>query len=200
VVALGSFLAFVALAILVNNRGAIGLDAPLTAVVQGLPLSTDLWQVITAAGGVLLVPIGAAVVLGLLFAGRTRTAVIYGIALLGSSLWAHVVKVTIARERPPGAALIPAPGYSFPSAHALTSTVTYGLIGLLIWRSTWPRWARRVSLVALVGLIVLIGLSRIALGVHYPSDVVGGWLMGITIVAAVADLTDRQTGEASDDS
>ncbi len=99
-----------------------------------------------------------------------------------------MVKATIARQRPPDA-LIATAGFSFPSGHTLNSTVSYGLIALLIWRSGWPAWLRRASVVGLVVLIILVGLSRIALGAHYPSDVLGGWLAGVAIVATVAALT-----------
>ncbi len=182
-------IAFVLLAVEVNEREAIGFDNPVIAFVKGLPVPTDVWLAITAAGGIILVPIGIGVVVALLLLGRVRTAVIYGIALAGASLWTHVVKVSIGRLRPPEGALVPAPGFSFPSGHALNSTVTYGLIALLVWRSDLPTWVRRLTAIALAVLVILIGLSRIALGVHYPSDVVGGWLGGLAIVAAVAVLT-----------
>lgn len=108
---------------------------------------------------------------------------------VGSDSWTRVVKAYVARIRPPAGALVPAPGFSFPSGHTLNSTVTYGLIALLVWRSDLPAWVRRLTAIALAILIILIGLSRVALGSHYPSDVVGGWLAGIAIVSVVAVLT-----------
>jgi undecaprenyl-diphosphatase len=99
------------------------------------------------------------------------------------------VKAYVARIRPPAGALVPAPSFSFPSGRTLNSTVTYGLIALLVWRSDLPTWVRRLTAISLTTLIVLIGLSRVALGVHNPSDVVGGWLAGLAIVSGVAVLT-----------
>jgi undecaprenyl-diphosphatase len=188
-VALASLVAFVGLALVVNESGAVAFDDPVGAFVRGLPASTGAWTLITSAGGVVLVPIGIAFVLALLALRRPGTALIDGITLLAASAWTHVMKVEIARERPPGQALIVAPGFSFPSGHALNSTVTYGLIALLVWRSDWPAWVRRVAVAALVALPLLIGASRVALGVHYPSDVAGGWLAGLAIVATVATFT-----------
>ncbi len=69
------------------------------------------------------------------------------------------------------------------------------MIALLVWRSALPVWARRITVVVLVILVVLIGLSRIALGVHYPSDVLGGWLAGLAIVATVATFTRDGVGD-----
>ncbi len=193
-------IAFVILAVEVNEREAIGFDEAIIALVKGLPVPADAWLAITAAGGAILVPIGVAMVVTLLLRGHVRTAVIYATALAAASLWTYVVKVSIGRLRPPEGALVPAPGFSFPSGHALNSTVTYGLIALLIWRSNLPASVRRVGVIALAVLVVLVGLSRIALGVHYPSDVVGGWLAGLAIVAVVALMTrepvaGRQAGD-----
>jgi undecaprenyl-diphosphatase len=88
-----------------------------------------------------------------------------------------------------GAVLLGAEGFSFPSGHALNSTVTYGLLAMLVWRTGWPKWLRVALGAVLVTLPVLVGLSRIAIGVHYPTDVIGGWLAGIALVAGVASLT-----------
>jgi undecaprenyl-diphosphatase len=186
-------IAFVILAVVVNEEGAVGFDDPVISFVKGLPVPTDVWTAITAAGGFILVPIGIAIVVVLLALRRVRTAVIYGVALLGASLLTQIVKVSIGRIRPPEGASVPAPGFSFPSGHTLNGTVTYGLIALLVWRSDLPVWLRRLVAIALGVLVFLIGLSRIALGVHYPSDVVGGWLAGLAVVAAVALSTKPQS-------
>lgn len=186
--ALACVVGFALLAVAVNEQGAIPFDDPLTALVKGLPIPTDVWLVLTEAGGRILIPIGIAVVLVLIALRRRRDALIYGIALIGASVWTQVVKVAIARQRPADA-LVVASGFSFPSGHTLNSTVTYGLIALLVWRSGRPAWLRGASVVGLVVLIILVGLSRIALGAHFPSDVVGGWLAGVAIVATVATLT-----------
>jgi len=188
-VALAALVAFGLLALVVNGQGAAAFDDPVIAAVQGLGVPSDLWKLATEAGGDLLVPIRVGLVLLLVVQHRPRTALVYGIALLAAELWTHMVKATLARPRPPGAELL-AGGFSFPSGHALNSTVTYGLIALLAWRSGLPARARCVVMAALVALIILVGLSRVGLGVHYPSDVLGGWLAGLVIVAVVALLTD----------
>ena len=185
-------IAFVILAVVVNEEGSVGFDDPVIAFVKGLPVPTDVWTAITAAGGAILIPIGIGIVVTLLALRRVRTAVIYGAALAGAALATQVLKVSIGRIRPPEGAAVPAPGFSFPSGHTLNGTVTYGLIALLVWRSDLPVWVRRVVAIALGVLVFLIGVSRIALGVHYPSDVVGGWLGGLAVVAAVA-VSTRQT-------
>jgi undecaprenyl-diphosphatase len=108
------------------------------------------------------------------------------------------VKDYIARPRPGVDPLVTAFGYSFPSGHSLDSAATYGLIALVVWRSPLPLAVRRLAVVLGATLPFLIGLSRIALGVHYPSDVLGGWLAGIALVALGATLI-RRTGAMEQD-
>ena len=98
----------------------------------------------------------------------------------------------VGRPRPPGFSADEL-GYSFPSGHTLNSTTTYGLLALIAWRSQRPLLERRVAIAIGVMVPILVGLSRIALGVHYPSDVLGGWLAGVAFVALGAMLI-RWTG------
>jgi len=197
IVAVACAVAFLLLGAVVNGQGHTGLDAPASSFVSGLPVPTDAWTLLTAAGGLVLVPIGIVLVVGLLVVGQVRMAIVVAAALILAAVGTEIVKLVIARPRPPGEPLVSAPGYSFPSGHTLNSTVTYGLIALVAWRSPLPFPARRVVVAALVALIALIGLSRIALGVHYPSDVLAGWLAGTAIVAAAAALTrPAQAGPA----
>ena len=70
------------------------------------------------------------------------------------------------------------PGNSFPSGHSLGSIVCYGAVLLVFLPAARGRW-RTVFITVIVALVALIGISRILLGVHYVSDVVGGWAVGI---------------------
>ncbi len=193
-VALVCAIGFAILALVVNEQGAVAFDEPVIGFVKGLPVPTDVWRTISQAGGAVLIPIGIAIVVVLVLARRPRSALVYGAALLVATGWTQFVKVALGRARPLGGELLAA-GYSFPSGHSLNSTVTYGLIALLVWRTRLPRSLRVATAVALVILVVLIGLSRIALGVHYPSDVLGGWLAGVAIVATVAVFTRDGVGD-----
>jgi undecaprenyl-diphosphatase len=186
---------FLLLAVLVNGQRALGFDAAVKAAVTGLPIPTDAWLAITALGGVILIPVGVIFVLALLWRRRFRLALIVAVALIGAALGTELFKDVVSRPRPPGDAYAAAEGYSFPSGHTLNSTVTYGLIALVIWRSRLATWARRTSASVLVALPILVGLSRIALGVHYPSDVLAGWLAGVAVVAVVAVLTEPATAD-----
>lgn len=90
-----------------------------------------------------------------------------------------VLKNIVERPRPIGYRLIDETGYSFPSGHSMISTAFYGLIIYFIWKNVKNKTIRNVSCILLVILIVLIGISRIYLGVHYASDVIGGFSISI---------------------
>lgn len=128
---------------------------------------------------------------------RERALAIY-VALtgLGSAALVSGVKVLADRPRPvldePVAA---APGLSFPSGHSLGSTVTYGVL-LLVFLPAAPVRLRRPMVAATVGLVAIIGITRIALGVHFPSDVLGGWLLGTVWVLVTAIAFRRWHREA----
>jgi membrane-associated phospholipid phosphatase len=194
-VAIACAIGFLLVGVVVNGQGHMGLDAPASSFVKSLPVPTDAWALLTAAGGIILVPIGIVLVVGLLLIGQVRMAIVVAAALILAAVSTELVKLLVARPRPPGEPLVGAPGYSFPSGHTLNSTVTYGLVALVAWRSRLPIAVRRILVAGLVVLIVLVGLSRIALGVHYPSDVLAGWLAGTAIVAVAAALTRTPTAD-----
>ena len=187
-VGIGCTIAFLIVAVLVARRGGLPFDEPFTAWLQGLPLSIRFWDACTSLGGAFLILVGVAFVVAALLAGRPRLAVIVAITLIASALFTDLVKDYISRPRPTGGPLVPAPGYSFPSGHTLNSTATYGLLAFVAWRSRLPQAIRVAAVIVGVTVPILVGLSRIALGVHYPSDVLGGWLAGMAFVAFGAVL------------
>jgi undecaprenyl-diphosphatase len=192
-VGLACAIAFLVLAVVVVHRGGLPFDDPVAAAIQSLPLPVGFWQACTFAGGPLLVLVGAALVLACLVSRHIRLAFIVAIVLIAAALFTEVVKGLVERPRPPGEALAPWLGYSFPSGHTLNSTVTYGLLAVVAWRSHLPVSVRRIAVIAGVAIPCLVGLSRVALGVHFPSDVLAGWLAGVAFVALGACLI-RATG------
>jgi undecaprenyl-diphosphatase len=101
------------------------------------------------------------------------------ICVSGALIFSQTLKFSFHRPRPDLPWLAPASGYSFPSGHALISLSLYGFITYLILQNLkWPRG--RILLAGVIMLIPLgVGISRVYLGVHYPSDVVGGWALAI---------------------
>lgn len=96
----------------------------------------------------------------------------------------QLLKLIFGRQRPEEQGmLVSAGGYSFPSGHAMMAAAVYGLLIWAVWRTAWP-FCRKAGVTAvLLVWIALIGLSRIYLGVHYPSDVLAGFGGGMAVLA-----------------
>jgi undecaprenyl-diphosphatase len=187
-VGLACAIAFLALAALVVRRGGLAFDEPLAAALQALPVPVGFWEACTFLGGNVLVLIGVAFVLAAALSRRLRLALIIAVVVIGAALFTELVKDLVVRPRPTMDPLVTASGYSFPSGHTLNSTVTYGLLAVVAWRSRLPLAARRVAVAVGVAVPLLVGLSRIALGVHWPTDVLAGWLAGVAFVALAATI------------
>ena len=170
-------------------NGLIAGHATLVAVVKAIT-----WL---GSSGVLWTVIGAAAIV-LAIRRRWRLAVYLLVAGTGALVLDPVLKSLVGRLRP----LVAHPvahgnGNSFPSGHSLGSIVCYGAILLVFLPAARGRW-RRAFIVGIVALVALIGISRILLGVHYVSDVLGGWALGITwlgLTAFAFELTRRAAGQ-----
>ena len=101
------------------------------------------------------------------------------VVALSSLLLMLILKLTFRRDRPLDPLLQAAKGFSFPSGHALMSVTFYGLLILIVWQNITKAWLRWTLSVFLILLIVAIGLSRVYLRVHYASDVLAGFTVGL---------------------
>jgi undecaprenyl-diphosphatase len=126
------------------------------------------------SGGV--VPADIVLVVGLALRRHPRSATFAAVALVGSALANVLVKHVFARARPAlWLSLAPETTYSFPSGHAMGSATLAAVLACLAWDTRW-RW----PVIVLGTLFTLgVGLSRMYLGVHYPSDVLAGWSAAI---------------------
>ncbi len=143
------------------------------------PLATQVFLIISAFGFQILYLV--ALVVGLYFVVQRAwlRLNLWIAALVGGQVLNLLLKEWFARPRPVFQdPLAVALFYSFPSGHATMSLITYGLIAYFLWTSAAPRFPRRLATVALILLILLIGLSRLYLGVHYFSDVIAGFAAG----------------------
>lgn len=152
---------------------------------------------VTALGGWTLATLITAAIVGwLLLAGRGRQALFVAVAVLGAALLAQALKGVVERPRPDlvphGVAVFT---YSFPSGHATHAAATYLTLSALLARFQ-PRRRLKIYTIALGVLVTLaVGLSRIYLGVHWPSDVLAGWTLGscwATVCWSVAYFLQRR--------
>jgi len=143
-----------------------------------------LFRAVTWLGSLyVLVPFTVLLVVALLYFQKRWEALLLVVGFSGAALWAHLAKALLGRPRPalvePVIAL-PTDG-SFPSAHT-TQIVAFALCVVLIVRRTWPEWQLTALVVAAL-LIAVVATSRVYLQVHYPSDVLGGFVLGIGWIA-----------------
>jgi len=146
--------------------------------------------------GVLWTVIGAAAA-GLALRRRWRLAIYLLVTGAGALVLDPILKSLVGRLRPVVAHPVAyGTGNSFPSGHSLGSIVCYGAVLLVFLPAARGRW-RPVFITVIVALVAVIGISRILLGVHYLSDVVGAWAIGITwlgVTAFAFELTRRFAG------
>jgi undecaprenyl-diphosphatase len=178
-----------------------GVASGLNAWVSGHPLLVDILKIVTAFGGrtVLWCMVALATAI-LVLRRRSRLALYVLITGVGALILDPTLKLIVGRLRPVvHNSVATAPGNSFPSGHALGSFVWYGAL-LLVFLPALPQRARKPVIAAVALLVAAIGFSRMALGVHYLSDVVGGWLLGgfwLTTTAFAFEMWRHDIGRRS---
>ncbi len=193
VLALGAI--FTELAEDVWFREGFAWDAPLILALHQLsrPWLDTIMRIVTQTGEGGAIALAIALAAWFLRRRRTLNAVTVVISLAGAAALNTVLKLLLARPRP---ALFPPlvteSGFSFPSGHVTAAVAVYGLLAVLLWRGRHRLWA-----VASAAWVFVVAVSRIYLGVHYPSDTLGSltfatlWLM---VILAIRDRYARRDG------
>jgi membrane-associated phospholipid phosphatase len=173
---------------------AIVLSAPLAALdanvgtwlhVRATPLVSNAMAAVSFLGApTTLTIVAVAGSLVLLYRRRHLEVATLSTVVLGGNLLNYCLKHLIQRGRPVfDDPIFSLPTYSFPSGHAMASTVFYGLLAIYASANASQRHAVYVAIAAAVFMVVLVSFSRIYLGLHYLSDVVGGIAEGIAWLA-----------------
>jgi membrane-associated phospholipid phosphatase len=103
----------------------------------------------------------------------------------------QLIKVLVQRPRPTTAYVRVTEhpdGWSFASGHTVAGTLFFGALALIAWRFMAPGIWRSVLIAVLIGMIGLVGVSRVYVGAHWPTDVVGGWLIGALSLGLLARI------------
>ena len=152
------------------------------------PTLTGIMRAASRYGGPAgLIPVGLVLVLAFLIRGWRRGAILVLVTIAGAGLLDILLKLSFGRARP-------APFFdyalpltaSFPSGHALFAASFFGGLAVLVSHRVRHLLLRVIVWVVAIGIIALVGLSRIYLGVHYPSDVLAGYAAATVWVTAVA--------------
>ncbi|WP_170827235.1 phosphatase PAP2 family protein [Arcticibacter eurypsychrophilus] len=155
--------------------------------------TTRIMAAITELGGTrFMLPANILLILYFLFIRKHRWySIKIGAIALSSVLMMHLLKLIFNRPRPLIPLLEPAIGLSFPSGHAMTSVTFFGLLIYFVHGHTVNKIVRILLICLLVALILLIGISRIYLRVHYPSDVLAGYCMGVVWLILSLEFLNR---------
>lgn len=186
--------AFFVLLLAIREEELTGFDRHMTLALQNFraPWLDSLAQFLTfLGGGSVLVPLGAVAAGVLVVAGRKRAALLVGLSLLGHPM-NLALKLLARRPRPSAegdtvAVLMDATGTSFPSGHAMATVIFFGFLAYLVWVLVRPGRVRLGGVLSLALLTISIGISRIYVGGHWFSDVVGGWVCGLFFLLVLAE-------------
>ncbi|MEV0295809.1 phosphatase PAP2 family protein [Nocardia sp. NPDC050710] len=174
-----------------HDNGLTAIDPEISgwAVTHRTAALTVAARVVTTCGGTLTLTIIATLVCaGLVWRGHRGAAVLVAVTGIGATILTVVGKNLVGRSRPPEVdRLAVVNSLSYPSGHSLGSIAVIGIIAVAL-TPLLHRAATRIATVAIAAIfIVAVGLSRVYLGVHWPTDVLGGWLMGaLWIIICVA--------------
>jgi undecaprenyl-diphosphatase len=169
----------------VTGDPLVRADRAVYALLQGLHsiIGDGVMTVITELGdSIVIIAIVSAATLWLMSQKAWRSALYLIVAVSGASLFNSGIKLILSRGRPIADLYQGISDYAFPSGHATVNSVLYGFLCVLVLRELRPLWRIPVAIIA-ASLVTLIALSRLYLGAHWFSDVVGGLAFGAIWVA-----------------
>jgi undecaprenyl-diphosphatase len=172
-------------------------DAPILAAARSWPVDPLVWRIISESANYPLIVIGIGMLIGLFVTNHRREAVLVAILLIAVTAGSEGVKQLVARPRPEGTdPNIPGVVYSYPSGHVLEVLTILGILAIRLVRSRASRLLAGVVVVAVILEAILVGVSRIALDAHYPSDALAS-LFGAAGVLGVYGLLTRGSDPSS---
>ncbi|RFU69711.1 PAP2 family protein [Peribacillus saganii] len=181
IISLASLLGFGAMALFVSKHTIVAFDSTIISFVQGFEARTltAIMKFFTLIGGT--IPVVVLTLLSLFFLYwvlKHRSELILLIAVMsGANILFVSLKLLFHRARPDLHRLAEASNYSFPSGHATMAFALYGVLTFILWRHISTGLKRTILITLSVFMILMIGISRIYLGVHYPSDIIAGYFI-----------------------
>lgn len=183
-----AMIGFVSLADEVSEGETLAYDSAILEWLNTLatPELDRVMVILTNLGGVVAISsLTGALIIYLLYKRRKYAALMMAFGVGGAAVINLILKSIFERTRPDlWTQIITEVSFSFPSGHAMGSSALALSIILILWRTKW----RTISIVIGSFYVLIIGLTRLYLGVHYPTDVIGGWLMSLGWIVLVASF------------
>lgn len=173
-----------------SRQRIVQFDHKVISFIQSFetPILTQIMKLFTFIGSfpaVLVIVLLAAFFLYRVFEHRTEL-LLFGTVVVGTPIINFFLKQFFQRVRPDFHRLIEIGGYSFPSGHAMNAFALYSILTFLFWRHIPNRMGRTILILISSLFILMIGISRIYLGVHFPSDIIGGYFAsGLWLTIAI---------------
>lgn len=190
VVAIVSMTAFVSLTAALLNHIVFPFDQPILAYFRAWDGQPALWNAVSQSANFPLIGIGVGLVLWLVWKHHYHEAVLVVLLLVAVTAGSEGVKQLTARPRPAGNGDgIPGVVYSYPSGHILECLTILGTVTIRFWRTS-GRYLLRVLLTVVVVIeVILVGIARMALNEHYPTDLLGGLFGAVAALSMYAWFT-----------
>jgi membrane-associated phospholipid phosphatase len=151
--------------------------------------ATPIAKFITNFGGAIFIIILTVVLFVLIKNKKIGISIISNLVIITAIN--QILKRIVQRPRPTEYRIIEETGYSFPSGHSMVSMAFYGYLIYLIYKYVKNKYLKWISIILLSILICSIGISRIYLGVHYTSDVLGGFLISISYLVIYISVFNK---------
>lgn len=184
---------FLILSFGIHQPGVTQVDLQVTQALQSVQVPVVKWLMIgfTFLGNSLpLCVIGLGSAAWMFWRGHRLAALLTAVTLLGLPL-NMLIKDWVGRPRPDGtlvSVVLPTIGLSFPSGHAMASTMLYGFLAALAWMHVKSPTRRFRAAAGFAGTAIMVSLSRVYLGAHWISDIVGGWTAGLVCLVILVEI------------
>ena len=153
------------------------------------PLVSGFWMVITTLANPIFIIL--LLIILLLIINNKKYGLLMVFNTINILFLNQILKLLFSRPRPFELMLIEETGYSFPSGHAMLSLAFYGFLIYIVWKVNLSKMVKKILTAFLIILILLIGVSRIYLGVHYPSDILGGFAISLVYLIIFIKLVKK---------
>ena len=150
---------------------------------------TPIMKVITFYGGAIFL-VSLTILLFIIIKNK-KIGILIGTNLVTITLLNQLFKFILQRPRPTEYGIINEVGYSFPSGHSMVSMAFYGLLIYFIYKYVKNKYVKAILIILLSLLIIMIGISRIYLGVHYTSDVIAGFLFSLSYLIIYIKISNQ---------